>query len=146
MMLRCAFCRKCTAVKLWKCACNICWYRCAVHRHSIGITQEINCSNFSNNRRKSTASYAARKMRKAAQQPATFADMLADDLRLAEIKASRRETLKRLRDIPLGNSKLRYVRPRLLGPVLRMRFSGNAATANQILGCEPCVCVCVWCD
>ena len=90
-----------------------------LHKKSIAVISQI-----------MEASYQARKMRKAAQQPATFDDMLADDLRLAEIKASRRGTLKRLRDIPLGNSKLRYVRPRLLGPVLRMRFSGNAATAN----------------
>ena len=113
---------------MWKCPCEICWYKCSVHRHSIQQETIIDCSNFKNHKRKSIITKEARKASRAAKQPSTFEAMMADDLRIAELKALRREPIKRMRDIPLGKSQLRYVRPRLLGPVLRRRFSGNAPT------------------
>ena len=127
---KCAGCRHTTAVKTWKCPCNIPWYLC--HEHVNTTTLQI----------ESTPNAKAHTANKGHKRPMpssylmSYYNLLADDEMRAERKRARHNrALAKERWIQLGSKKRTFIPLTFLSPYLINRFKGGhsspTTTSNE---------------
>ena len=119
---KCFFCKKSAPVKHWRCRCNVVWHQCALHR-SAWMHDQQRCSikNPAPGQARSDDDHDGRKVRRI--RPPTINDIINDDLkeyakRKREYDGTEGETFD------LGQTVHYSVKPYLLGPSLKKRFTG----------------------
>ena len=103
----------------WNCACGYRWDTCKSHsRYNTSETTHRKNTACGQSTEPSKTSYKRRCL-----LPATYEEILADDLKKARLKRTQREDLDRM-ELDLGVRKHKRIRMDLLGPKLRSRFMG----------------------
>ena len=120
---KCFFCHKLTPVKNWKCCCNVVWHQCASHRLAWMHDQQPRSNKHpAPGQAQSDDGHGRSKVRRI--RPPTITDIISDDLReYAKRKRECEGTEGRIVD--LGHTVHHSVKPQLLGPSLKRRFTGN---------------------
>ena len=124
---KCQVCRYSSAIKLWRCPCNVLWHTCPIHKHCIKVpdrsTPDIKPIPASKRYKKTLpSSYLT-----------SYEDMLDEDNFRANRKRKREATNgpKGTRWIHLGHSRWAVVPTSFLGPELLKRFRGGRSTSSS---------------
>ena len=122
---KCFACHKLSAVKLWKCKCDVRWHMCGQHQpckfpdstRGRTINDKGSLCQFEKS--------STKKRRTHPNNHQSYDDILTDEIR----RDNKRKRDSAMSDINLGNVLHQRIRVNFLGPVLKKRFKGGTSSS-----------------